>query len=51
VDVTGGMLEKVRLLADLASKGINSLLFNAKRPLSVLKFLTDEHLLGTEVTV
>jgi len=51
VDVTGGMLEKVRLLADLASKGINSLLFNAKRPLSVLKFLTDERLLGTEVTV
>ena len=51
VDVTGGMLEKVRLLADLASKGINSLLFNAKRPLSVLKFLTDERLLGTEVAV
>jgi len=51
LDVTGGMREKVRLLAKLADESkIPPLLFNAARERNVHKFLTDdETLLGTVV--
>jgi len=49
VDVTGGMKEKVFLLAKLASENnVPSILFNAAKESNVLKFLTaDENLFGT----
>lgn len=49
VDVTGGMKEKVFLLARLASESnIPSILFNASKESNVYKFLTDdENLFGT----
>ena len=52
VDVTGGMKEKVHLLAKLASENnIPSVLFNASKESNVYKFLTDdENLLGTVVS-
>ncbi|HJH27331.1 MAG TPA: uridylate kinase [Methanophagales archaeon] len=51
VDVTGGMKEKVYLLAKLASEtNIPSVLFNASKESNVYKFLTDdEDLFGTVV--
>jgi len=53
VDVTGGMKEKVFLLAKLASQyNIPSILFNAAKGSNVYKFLTDdETLFGTVVSV
>ena len=51
VDVTGGMKEKVHLLAKLASENnIPSVIFNASRESNVYKFLTDdEDLFGTVI--
>jgi isopentenyl phosphate kinase len=53
VDVTGGMKEKVYLLARLASQhNIPSILFNASKESNVYKFLTgDENLFGTVISV
>ena len=53
VDVTGGMKEKVYLLAKLASENnIPSILFNASKESNVYKFLTDdENLFGTVISV
>lgn len=52
VDVTGGMKEKVHLLAKLASENnIPSVLFNASKESNVYKFLTDdEDLFGTVIS-
>lgn len=52
VDVTGGMKEKVYLLAKLASENnIPSILFNASKESNVYKFLTDdENLFGTVIS-
>ena len=52
VDVTGGMKEKVHLLAKLASENnIPSVLFNASKESNVYKFLTDdENLFGTVIS-
>ncbi len=51
VDVTGGMKEKVFLLAKLASESnVPSILFNASKESNILKFLTgDENLFGTVI--
>jgi len=51
VDVTGGMKEKVHLLAKLASENnIPSVLFNASKESNVYKFLTDDDdLFGTVI--
>jgi len=51
VDVTGGMKEKVHLLAKLASENnIPSVLFNASKESNVYKFLTDDgNLFGTVI--
>lgn len=51
VDVTGGMREKVYLLAKLASESnIPSILFNATKESNVYKFLVDETLFGTVIS-
>ncbi len=52
VDVTGGMKEKVHLLAKLASENNTpSVLFNASKESNVYKFLTDdEDLFGTVIS-
>ncbi len=52
VDVTGGMKEKVYLLAKLASENNTpSVLFNASKESNVYKFLTDdENLFGTVIS-
>ena len=52
VDVTGGMKEKVHLLAKLASENnIPSVIFNASKESNVYKFLTDdEDLFGTVIS-
>jgi isopentenyl phosphate kinase len=50
--VTGGMKEKVHLLAKLASENnIPSAIFNASKESNVYKFLTDdENLFGTVIS-
>ncbi len=51
VDVTGGMKEKVFLLAKLASESsIPSILFNASKESNVYKFLVEETLFGTVIS-
>ncbi len=49
VDVTGGMLGKVKELLSLAEEGIESLLINAEKPGNIKKALLREEVTGTIV--
>ena len=53
IDVTGGMKEKVRLLAKLAAEdNIPSILFNGAKKSNIYKFLIDDkNLLGTVISL
>ncbi len=49
-DVTGGMLNKVSELIDLAKLGIPSRIFDATKEGNIARFLTDGHDIGTTVS-
>jgi len=49
IDVTGGMLHKVKILASLARMGIRSYIFDGTSADSVYRFLTGKNVKGTVV--
>ncbi len=50
IDVTGGMLHKVKMLVSLARMGVRSIIFNGEREDSVYRFLSGQPVEGTVIS-